>query len=63
MTQGEFRARLKALRLTLQGFAMLTGLNYKTVQGWGAPRHGRGLQEVPKWACLLLTLMGENRNE
>ena len=50
----DFRASLKALGLTGRGFAALTGIHEETVTGWGRARSGRGIQEVPLWAWLLL---------
>jgi hypothetical protein len=51
---GDFRAALKSLGLTGRGFALLTGVHEETVSGWGRTRSGRGVQEVPLWAWLLL---------
>lgn len=50
----DFRTSLKALGLTGRGFALLTGVHEETVTGWGRTRSGRGVQEVPLWAWLLL---------
>jgi len=50
----EFRSALKALGLTGRGFAVLAGIHEETVTGWGRARSGRGIQEVPRWAWLLL---------
>jgi hypothetical protein len=50
----DFRAALKSLGLTCRGFALLTGIHEETVTGWGKARSGRGVQEVPRWAWLLL---------
>ena len=50
----DFRAALKSLGLTGRGFAALTGIHEETVTGWGRVRSGRGVQEVPLWALLLL---------
>ncbi len=50
----DFRAALKSLGLTGRGFALLTGIHEETVTGWGKARSGRGVQEVPRWAWLLL---------
>lgn len=50
----DFRVSLKALGLTGRAFALLTGVHEETVTGWGRTRSGRGVQEVPLWAWLLL---------
>lgn len=50
----EFRERLCILGLSGRAFADLTGLHEETVNGWGKSRSGRGVQEVPRWALLLL---------
>lgn len=50
-----FQTRLIALDMTAVRFATLTGVNVTTVQGWGRPRHGRGIQATPAWAKLLAT--------
>jgi hypothetical protein len=50
----DFRTTLKALGLSSRGFATLTGVHEDTVSGWGRVRSGRGVQEVPRWAWLLL---------
>lgn len=54
MTPTEFRARLKSLGLTLQGFALLTGVHPLTVSYWGRDRPGAGFQKIPAWVPLLL---------
>jgi hypothetical protein len=54
VTPADFRARLKALGLTLGAFASLTGTNPVTVSYWGFQRSGRGVQTFPKWVGLLL---------
>jgi hypothetical protein len=50
----DFRATLKSLGLTGRGFADLTGIHEDTVSGWGRARSGRGVQQAPRWAWLLL---------
>lgn len=50
----DFRTALKALGLTGRRFAALAGIHEETVTGWGRARSGRGVQEVPLWAWLLL---------
>ena len=50
----DFRSALKALGLTGRGFAVLAGIHEETVTGWGRARSGRGIEEVPRWAWLLL---------
>lgn len=54
MTPTEFRARLKALGLTLQNFSALTGTNVTTVSYWGRERPGAGFQAFPQWVETLL---------
>jgi hypothetical protein len=54
MTAPEFRTRLKALGLTIGGFALLTGVNATTASYWGRDRPGAGLQDFPGWVPLLL---------
>jgi hypothetical protein len=55
MTPAEFRHRLKALGLTIEVFANLTGVNPVTARGWGFERHKRGIQPFPLWVGALLT--------
>ena len=45
---------LKALGLSKQAFATLTGEHCNTVKGWGNVRSGRGLQATPRWVRLLI---------
>lgn len=54
MTADEFRARLKALGMTCQTFADLTGQHPVTVRGWGSKRSGRDLQAFPGWVGPIL---------
>lgn len=54
MTPTELRSRLRALGLTAEGFARLTGVHPTTVRNWGKPRSQRDVQEVPAWVPLLL---------
>lgn len=53
MTPTTFRTRLRALGLTSQAFADMTGLSVSTVKGWGTERGGR-LQQFPGWVPVLL---------
>ena len=46
--------RLRALGLTAERFASLTGVHAVTVRGWGKPRSGRCVQPVPLWVWLLI---------
>ena len=50
----DFRSALKTIGLTGRGFAALTGIHEDTVTGWGRARSGRGIQQAPRWAWLLL---------
>ena len=61
MTSDDFRARLKAIDLTIAGFAELTGQHPVTAANWGKPRSARGVQEFPRWVPLLLTLLERER--
>ena len=54
VTPEEFRAQLKALKLTIRDFAHLVDLSEATVAMWGQERHERGLQGFPPWVPLLL---------
>lgn len=55
MTKDEFRARCRALGLSLTDFATLTGINRTTVNCWGGFRTGSFRdQEFPHWVGLLL---------
>lgn len=47
--------RLHALGLTAERFGQLTGNHAVTVRNWDKPRSGRGVQQTPAWAGLLLT--------
>ena len=47
-------SRLRALGLTAERFGQLTGKNPVTVRNWDKPRSGRGIQQTPPWAGLLL---------
>jgi hypothetical protein len=55
MTPQEFRARLRALGLTIREFGALTGVNVTTAGYWGRERPGSGMQAFPAWVPLLLT--------
>ena len=57
MQAADFRVRLKALDLTIGGFASLTGANITTASYWGRERPGAGFQEFPSWVALLLTAL------
>ncbi len=46
--------RLRALGLTAERFGRLTGKDAVTVRNWDKPRSGRGVQQTPPWADLLL---------
>lgn len=46
--------RLRALGLTAEQFGRLTGKDPVTVRNWDKPRSGRGVQQTPPWAALLL---------
>ncbi len=50
----ELSSALESLGLTGREFCALTGINANTLSGWGKPRSGRGVQEVPRWVWLLL---------
>lgn len=50
----DFHQARKALGVTVAAFSRLTGVHEETVRGWGKARSGRGVQDVPGWAWLLL---------
>ncbi len=54
MTPATFRTRLRALGLSLERFAVLTGVSATTAANWGKERSGRGVQAFPAWVGLLL---------
>lgn len=55
VTPETFRARLKALGLTIGGFAALTGVDRTTAGYWGRERPSAGMQEFPLWVDPLLS--------
>ncbi len=54
MTPSDFRGRLKALGLTVGGFAARAGVAETTAANWGKVRSGRHVQTFPPWVFLLL---------
>ena len=59
MNKQEFRARLKALGLTITEFSILTGVERVTVSLWGGFRHqtpqpNETYREFPRWVTVLL---------
>lgn len=54
MTPVTFRAALRSLGLTIEGFAALTDQHPVTCRCWGKARSGREVQAFPAWVGLLL---------
>lgn len=54
MTPESFRARLKALGLTIRAFATRTGVDIVTASYWGRVRPGGRPQVFPLWVDPLL---------
>ena len=58
MNRPEFETRLDGLGITQTVFAEITGLDRKTVYGWGKERNTggerRAVQAVPSWVSALL---------
>lgn len=54
MTPESFRARLKALGLTIRAFATRTGVDIVTASYWGRVRPGGRPQVFPRWVESLI---------